>query len=93
MTSKPETVILKIKVLKNENHSNSFLQFNDWLFDDGDSSVRNTPNPRVQFVFYVVPLMIVAATDYAVYMRRHWKKYGDKGTHEAIRTDIINQRG
>ena len=44
MTSKPETIILQIKELQNQNHSCSFLQFNDWLLDDEDSSVRNASN-------------------------------------------------
>jgi len=41
LTSKPETIILQIKELKNKHHSDSFLEFNDWLLDDEDSSVRN----------------------------------------------------
>ncbi len=44
MTSKPETIILQIRELENQNHSNSFLEFNDWLLDDEDSSVRNASN-------------------------------------------------
>ena len=44
LTTKPETIILNIKELTNQNHSNSFLEFNDWLLDDEDSSVRNASN-------------------------------------------------
>jgi len=44
LTSKPETIILQIKELKNKNHGDSFLEFNDWLLNDEDSSVRNASN-------------------------------------------------
>ena len=44
MTSKPETVLLQIEQLENQDHSKLFLQFYHWLTDDEDSSVRNATN-------------------------------------------------
>jgi len=44
LTSKPETILLQIKELDNQNHSESFLKFYNWLIDDEDSSVRNATN-------------------------------------------------
>ena len=30
LMTRPETIILNIRELKNQNHGNSFLEFNDW---------------------------------------------------------------
>ena len=41
MTSKPETVLKKIKELENQVHAETFLEFYDWLTEDQDSSTGN----------------------------------------------------